>query len=171
MSLPGRDGHHRRHEATRRHRAPIHLPPLSSPRDGPRHGETGSKPSACHMGPSRGGYQPSVTPEGGYGLRRAPECLEDNVRHRPTIHRPLRCPPTSRRDFGPPSSGPNGIRPRGDALRRSSGRVGRPSPGLEPVAVPRGRGRALYQTQPTVDGLAAMRHRIQRWRPRPWAQF
>ena len=46
----------------------------------------------CDVRPSAGGYQPPVTPAGGYGLRLTPECLSDSDSHRPTIHRLRRIP-------------------------------------------------------------------------------
>ena len=131
----------RRFPGARGHRttlSPIHLPPLSSPRDGPRHDRAGQSTARCHMRPPRGGCQPPVTPGGGYGLRRAPKCLTDNVRHRPTIHRLRQYPSMNRRDFGPPSSGPGGERHR--RPRPQAVGWGDASPRLEPTAAPSGGG-------------------------------
>ena len=41
----------------------------------------------CAIYSSEGGYQPPVTPGGGYELRLTPKCLWDNDSHRPIIHR------------------------------------------------------------------------------------
>jgi hypothetical protein len=78
----------------------IQLPPLCSPRDGPRYGCSGARrfhrvshatlrrriPSAGH---ARGGYQPGLTPK----------CLVNNDSHRPVIHRLHRYPRLPPRDF------------------------------------------------------------------------
>ena len=50
---------------------------MHGPKTGPR----------CAIHPSEGGYQPPVTPGGGYGLRLTPKCLQDSDSHRPFIHR------------------------------------------------------------------------------------
>jgi hypothetical protein len=83
----------------------IQLPPLCSPRGGPRHHRSGARrrhgvshatlrrrlPSAGH---ARSGYQPGL----------APECLADNGGHRPVIHRLLRYWRLSPPDFRAPSA-------------------------------------------------------------------
>ena len=82
----------------------IQLPPLCSPRDGPRHGRSGARrlrgvphltrrrriPSAHH---ARSGYGPGLTPK----------CLVNNDSHRPVIHRLQRHPRLAPRDVRTPS--------------------------------------------------------------------
>jgi len=60
----------------------IQLPPLSSPGDGPPQEHFGARegpPPHCDIRPPGGGYQPPITPGGGYRLQRAPECLRGMV--------------------------------------------------------------------------------------------
>ena len=75
----------------------IQLPPLSFPRHGPQQDDIAIREEvdvACGIRASEGECQRLVTSRDGYGLRLTPECLRDNVRHRPTIHRLLRRPRT-----------------------------------------------------------------------------
>ena len=68
----------------------IHLPPQSSSRCGPPQFGAGPARATCRLGHARlERRMPAAchAPEGGYRLRRAPECLVFSVRHRPTIHR------------------------------------------------------------------------------------
>lgn len=105
------------------HRA-IQLPPLSCPRSGPPQPWRFTTPNAgprCSIHPSVGGYQPPVTPGGGYRLRLSPKCLADNDSHRPTIHRLLQSPREVPWVFGPPLSGRGS--PVKEAMRRSSGAI------------------------------------------------
>jgi len=96
----------------------IQLPPLCSPRGGPRHGRSGARRRhrvshatlrrrLLSAGHAQGGYQPGL----------APKCLEENGGHRPVIHRPLRHWRLSPPDFRTPlaSSWPvraSGLKPR-----------------------------------------------------------
>ncbi len=104
----------------------IQLPPLCSPRGGPRHGRSGARrrhgvshttlrrrlPSAGH---AQGGYQPGL----------APKCLAENGGHRPVIHRPLQHWRLSPPDFRTPLASSMPVR----AWSQTSGAVpprGRP---------------------------------------------
>ena len=135
-------------EAPARPPRAIQLPPLSSPRDGPPQTWGFATPEPAHPAtctPQSGGYQPPVTPGGGYGLRSTPECLPDNGGHRPTIHG-LRRSPTRRSEgvFGPSPSGPQGGLPGGKRCPGATEGGGDAPPEPEP-AVARRRTRCWKQ--------------------------
>ena len=110
----------------------IHLPPLSCPRSGPPQTWGCAARDAgppCNIRSSAGGYQPPVTPGGGYGLRLTPECLGILVAIGQPSTDSRRSPQETYGSSGhprPAAASPQSGRARG-------GRMGRPPPRSEPT--------------------------------------
>lgn len=142
----------------RRRGAPraIQLPPLSFPkgRSAPEPLRRGvcREPADWDIRPSRGGYQPPITPRGGgYRLRLAPECLADNGSQRPAVHR---LPQAHR------AGAPGGLQDPGQPLRPQLPARARGGFGSVQAIRHTSQGRAtrcVYRTLPTVSGPSTKR--------------
>lgn len=114
------------------HIRPIQLPPLSSPKGGPRAeirvGPEGT-PAACCIDPSGGGdHEPVTSAKDGYQPGLTPRDVGCSDGHRPVIHRPHPCRRTRRASHraSQRASGPVAPAP------RSGGRSTRRAPSAGP---------------------------------------